>query len=83
MQGRRRGFYAYQRRQAHPVIAPVEGALLARVQAMAAETRERSGRRRMAQHLHKRPGVSWDGAQRAGACERRAGECDVPSPEGP
>ena len=51
MQVSRSGFYAYQRRQAPPVIDPVEGALLARVQAIAAATRESYGSRRMAKQL--------------------------------
>lgn len=51
LQVSRRGFYAYQQRQARPVIDPVEGALLARVKAIAAETRESYGSRRMAKQL--------------------------------
>jgi hypothetical protein len=49
--GASQGGDAYQRRQARPVIAPVEGALWARVNALAAETRESYGSRRMAKHL--------------------------------
>jgi len=49
---RRSGLSAYQPRQARPGIDPVARALLARVNAMAAETRASSGSRRMAKHLH-------------------------------
>jgi putative transposase len=51
MQVSRSGFYAYQQRQAYPVIDPDKGALLARVKAIAAETRESYGSRRMAKQL--------------------------------
>ena len=43
--------YAYQQRQARPVIDLVAWALLARVKAIAAETRESDGSRRMAKQL--------------------------------
>ena len=51
MQVSRSGLYAYQQRQACPLIAPVEGAWLARMQAIAAETRESDGSRRIAKPL--------------------------------
>lgn len=51
MQVSRSGFYAYQQRQARPVNDPVAGPLLARVKAIAAETRESYGSRRMAKQL--------------------------------
>ena len=51
MQVSRNGLYAYQQRQACPVIDPVEWALLATVNAIAAATRASYGSRRMAKQL--------------------------------
>jgi putative transposase len=51
MQVSRSGFYAYVQRQAHRAIARVELELLARVKAIAWETRQSYGSRRMAQQL--------------------------------
>jgi transposase InsO family protein len=47
----RSGFYAYLQRQAHASGDAAEAALWARVNAIAAETRHRDGRRRMAKPL--------------------------------
>jgi hypothetical protein len=47
----RRGFYAYLPRHARAEIAEEEVVLFARVKAMAANTRHRDGRRRMATQL--------------------------------
>jgi putative transposase len=51
MQVSRSGLYAYARRQAHRTIDGAKLALLARVHAMARETRQRDGSRRMATQL--------------------------------
>jgi putative transposase len=51
MQVSRSGFYAYEQRQAHTALDSVELELLARVKAIAAETRQSYGSRRMARQL--------------------------------
>ena len=51
MQVSRSGFYAYEQRQAHTALDRVELELLARVKAIAAETRQSYGSRRMAKQL--------------------------------
>ena len=51
MQVSRSGFYAYERRQAHRTIDRAKLALLCRVQAIAWETRQSYGSRRMAKQL--------------------------------
>ena len=51
MQVSRSGFYAYVQRQASAGIGAEEGALLARVQAIAVETRHSYGSRRLAKQL--------------------------------
>jgi putative transposase len=51
MQVSRSGFYAYEYRQAHRVIDRVELERLARVKAIAADTRQSYGSRRMAKQL--------------------------------
>ena len=77
MQVSRSGLYAYQQRQACPVIDPVEWALLARVNAIAAATRTSYGSRRMAKQLQDDGfAVGWFKARRlmqeAGVRGRRA-----------
>jgi transposase InsO family protein len=51
MQVSRSGFYAYEHRQAHRTIDRVKLELLRRVRAMASDTRQSDGRRRMAKPL--------------------------------
>ena len=56
MQGSRSGFYAYARRQATRTIDRAKWELLARVKAIAWETRQSYGSRRMAIHVEERDG---------------------------
>jgi putative transposase len=80
MQVSRSGFYAYAHRQAHRTLDRVKWELLARVKAIAAETRHSYGSRRMAQQLQEE-GFSVGRAkarrlmQEAGVSVRRPRTC--------
>ena len=82
MQVSRSGFYAYEHRQAHRTIDRAKLELLARVKAIASETRQSYGSRRMAKQLQDE-GFSVGRAQGA-ALDARGGRVGAtPQARGP